>query len=371
MMRPMTDEHRGSCGRPRALAPLIAAALLGCPAPDAPGPTRAPETPRPASAPATRPASAPPATPSSSPAAAAPDRTALGPASLPASRPPPGPGQARLREVATRTLNGEPYAGHVLELDYSIAATPEAGGHRVAVTVHRVTVDARVEDYRLRLDSDRAADRTRVAGGAETTTSPDTARAFALLDRPLVIHVGPNGDARGVEGQEAVAAQLIAAHPPALRAAADTAGRVAWWTGHAALAALLLPGSELAPAEGALEPGRRVDEDRETDLGPVLASRARATLVQARPDGAAGVRLRSKAILKPRDGVGRAPPPAGRSIRLRTGRADGTVDLGPDGLFEAAGSEHEEEQEWTWPRDGADGTDLVHIARTRVWTRGR
>lgn len=267
----------------------------------------------------------------------------------------------RLREVLNESIDGRLVAGHQLLMTYELSARAAEAGTVYTVTVKHVRAEGRRETYTAKLDSDRPGDRRRIEGGADTTVLFDMVVPFSLLDRPLTMTVGPEGEIIGVTGGEDVRAAMLAVHPPAPRASAHHRGRVATLLADERLAGYLLPLAGLTPTSA---PQRAVRDEADYRAHVLRNARVRA---------AAGVVLwEQKEALGPHDDPSSVPPnPTGPRIALVDGKADITVEQEPGrACFRQAGLHRLTRHRWTGMVDETEVTLDRERQQTRVWVRG-
>ncbi len=169
------------------------------------------------------------------------------------------------KQVVNEVLGGDFYAGQEIEASYVLRAKALKAGLGFVLEAEAETLKMRGkrEDVHTDLDFSRAADIRRVEGGADATVEPDTVAWFALLNRPVKIHLDPRGRFVRLDGGDAVRKRFLALHPPRPRKDPRYVKLAEVRLSDEAIAERFLPYAVHIFEEGPLEKGRKDTEQLE------------------------------------------------------------------------------------------------------------
>lgn len=163
------------------------------------------------------------------------------------------------KQVVNEVLGGDFYAGAEIEVEYVLRAKALKAGLGFSMQAEAETLKMRGkrEDAHTDLDFSRTADVRRVEGGADATVEPDTVAWFALLDRPVTIHLDARGRFERLDGGDAVRKRFLELHPPRPRKDPRYKKLAEVRLSDEAIAERFLPYSVHLFEEGTLDKGRQ------------------------------------------------------------------------------------------------------------------
>jgi hypothetical protein len=293
-------------------------------------------------------------------------------------RPVPGPVAYSVQEVMSTDVNDLPVAAHKLTVSYTLF--PAEGG-AITLTVRRVELEAKRDDYKVKLDSSDAANMIRVRGGADTLVAFESIIPFAMLDLPLSVKVSPSGRYTEIQGGDAIRKAMLAIHPANTGKDPKNRARVEIELSDQRLLEWLLPPAVFFPSDGPLAPGRRVNEERNEALESGEITVARATLLGTAQGAALMSRTKwQEAPAKEPE----EPKPGETRTTFIGGEGEATMLLSDPHLgFERAGMKVLRSFDYSGPgipvprgpdSQPAEGAPIpdrapMRIERTRLWAR--
>ena len=295
--------------------------------------------------------------------AAAPATTAFAPL------PPSGRCIYKLSDTATEQLGDDLVGGHRLAITYALTRVdPGDAAFAVEAKVERVELDAKRDDYKVTLDSVRASDRQRIAGGADTLVIYDAVLAFTLIDHPLRIELDAEGRFVRMTGGDAVRASFLAAHPEAPKTSPHYLARLAIAASDVAIARFLVPSAFMLPPQQPLSTYDGTPSEVRADL--VYGTGRGLTLSRARMDGERWL-LESKLTLGPAPEPSSVPVLSGAPTEsISSFERRGTVEHAPGDLcFQKAGMQENLRTEWSGVIDEKERTAPRIVARTLLYER--
>ncbi len=274
-----------------------------------------------------------------------------------------------LKDVQNETLGESALGGHQLTLKYTVTAQAgPADQIKLLIEAKHVESRGRREKYHVRLDSDKRADRVRVAGGAETTLMFEMVSSFALLDQKLEVLLDKNGRLISLKGGDKVRAALLKMFPPKPRESPHAIEKVNTLMSDEALVRYLLPGALLAPPDGELKHHRRTDREFELDLPHYAATGKEATRATLQ---AHRWLLKGKTAYGPIERKSKVPAAkSGPTIGLLKATIDTTVQFDPENIcFSQGGMTHLRIHAWEGFIEERKQKSQQNISRILIWTR--
>lgn len=270
-----------------------------------------------------------------------------------------------LREVMTGDIADQPAAAHKLTLSYTVrpieAKAPAVSA--VELTVQRIELEAKRDDYKVKLDNERAGDMHRLRNGADTFVAFESIYPYALIDHPLRVSLDERGYAISVEGGDEVRKAMLAMHPANTAKDPKNRAKVDAWLSDRRLLDLLLPAAAVLPEDGDAAAGRRIDRNREESFGAYTAAVSEATLLRPHPGGT--LRLQTKRVDAPAPDLEQS----GDTI-FAGGERELIVSFDtPSATFETAGMTDRRAFNYHGKVGEEEGEFPMSLEVTRIWER--